>query len=67
MSEGSPEGSLGDPFEHEVLCSRDRIADCFTSDHVFNLSKKEFFAKEISVLETGLGFSLTPSHVDETD
>ena len=38
----------------------------FVSDHVF-LSKKQFFAKGISVLEKGLGFAPTPSHINEAD
>ena len=37
------------------------------SDHAFNLSKKELFAEEISVLEKGLGFTPTPSHINEDD
>ena len=59
--------SLGDPFEHEVLCPGDRITGSFVSDNVFNLSKKELSAKEISVLEKGLGFAPTPSHINEAD
>ena len=59
--------SLGDPFEHEVLCPGDRMTGSFVSDHVFNLSKKELSAKEISVLEKGLGFAPTPSHINEAD
>ena len=39
----------------------------FVSDHVFNLSKKELSAKDISVLEKGLGFAPTPSHINEAD
>ena len=42
---------MGDPFEHEVLCPGDRMTGSFVPDHVFNLRKKEFSAKEISVLE----------------
>ena len=59
--------SLGDPFEHEVLCPGDRLTGSFVSDHVFNLSKKELSAKELSVLEKGLGFAPTPSHINEVD
>ena len=33
--------SLGDPFEHEVLCLGDRMTGSSVSDYVFNLSKKE--------------------------
>ena len=32
--------SLGDPFEHEVLCPGDRMTGSFVLDHVFNLNKK---------------------------
>ena len=59
--------SLGAPFEHEVLYPGDRITGSFVSDHVFNLSKKELSAKDISVLEKGLGFAPTPSHINEAD
>ena len=59
--------SLRDPFEHEVLCPGDLLAGCFVSDHVFNLSNKELSAKEIPVLEKGLRFPPTPSHIDEAD
>ena len=37
------------------------------SDHAFNLSKKKLSAKEISVLEKGLEFRPTPSHINEDD
>ena len=43
------------------------MTGCFVSDHVFNLSKKELSAKEISVLEKGLGFAPIPYHINETD
>ena len=36
-------------------------------DHVFNLSKKELSAKEISVLEKRLGVAPTSSHINEAD
>ena len=39
----------------------------FVTDHVFNLSKKQLFAKGISILEKRLGFAPTPSHINETD
>ena len=39
----------------------------FVSDHVSNFSKQELSAKEISVLEKGLGFAPTPSHINEAD
>ena len=32
--------SLGDPFEHDVLSSWNRMAGSFVSNHVFNLNKK---------------------------
>ena len=59
--------SLGDPFEHEVLCPGNRMTGSFVSDHVFNLTKKELSAKEISVLEKGLGFVPNPSNINEAD
>ena len=59
--------SLDDPFEHEVLCPGDRMTGSIVSAHVFNLSKKELSAKEISVLEKVLGFAPTPSHINEAD
>ena len=37
------------------------------SDYVFNLSKKVLSQTEINVLEKGLGFSLTPSFINEVD
>ena len=39
----------------------------FVSDCVFNLSKKVLSQTEINVLEKGLGFSPTPSFINETD
>ena len=59
--------SLGDPFEHKGLCPGDQLTGSFVSDYVFNLSKKDLSAKEISVLEKGLGFAPTPSHINEAD
>ena len=53
--------SLGDPFDHEVLCPGDRLTGSFVSDHVLNLSQEELTAKEISVLEKWLGFASTLS------
>ena len=58
--------SLGDPFEHEVLCSEDRLKGSFVSDHVFNLSKKELSAKEICTRKK-LGFAPTPSYINEAN
>ena len=37
----------------------------FVSDYVFNLSKKVMSQTEIKVLEKGLGFSPTPSFINE--
>ena len=37
--------SLGDPFEHEVLCPGDRFTGSFVSDHVFNLNQKNCLLK----------------------
>ena len=39
---------LGDPFEHEVLCSGDRLTGAFVSDHIFNCLINLLSAKEIS-------------------
>ena len=39
----------------------------FVSDYVFNLSKKVLSQTEINVLEKGLGFSPTPSFINEAD
>ena len=39
----------------------------FVSEFVFNLSKKVLSQTEINVLEKGLGFSPTPSFINETD
>ena len=46
----------------------DRIKGSFSSDSVFNLSKKQKLSKtEIKFLEKGLGFSPTPSFINEED
>ena len=45
----------------------DRIKGSFSSDSVFNLSKKVLSETEIKVLEKGLGFSPTPSFINEAD
>ena len=58
--------SLVDSFELKVFCPGDPVTASFVSDHVF-LCKKQFFAKGISVLEKGLGFAPTPSHINEAD
>ena len=39
----------------------------FVSDYVFNLSQKTLSLLEIKVLEKGLGFSPTPSSINEVD
>ena len=39
----------------------------FVTDHVSNLSQKELPVKGMSVLEKRLGFTLTPTHINETD
>ena len=45
----------------------DRIKGNFVSDYVFNLSQKTLSPLEIKVLEKGLGFSPTPSSINEVD
>ena len=44
-----------------------RMTGLFVSDCVFNLSKKVLSQTEINVLEKGLGFSPTPSFINEAD
>ena len=44
-----------------------RMKGSFVSDYVFNLSKKVLSQTEINVLEKGLGFSPTPSFINEAD
>ena len=44
-----------------------RIKGNFFPDYVFNLSQKTLSPLEIKVLEKGLGFSLTPSSINEVD
>ena len=53
--------SLGDLFEHKVLCPGNRMTHSFVSDLVFSLRKKDLSAKEITVI------ALTPSHMNEAD
>ena len=53
--------SLGDLFEHEVLCPGNRMTHSFVSDLVFSLIKKDLSAKEMTVI------ALTPSHMNEAD
>ena len=45
----------------------DCIKGSFSSNSVFNLSKKVLSKTEIKVLEKGLGFSPTPSSINEAD
>ena len=58
----------------ESLCDNNKdhseegcMIGSFVSDYVFNLSKKVLSQTEINVLEKGLGFSPTPSFINETD
>ena len=44
-----------------------RVKGMFVSDYVFNLSQKTLSPSEIKVLEKGLGFSPTPSSINEVD
>ena len=44
-----------------------RIKGSFLSDSVFNLNKKVLSETENKVLEKGLGFSPTPSFINEAD
>ena len=44
-----------------------RMKGSFVSDYAFNLSKKVLSQTEINVLEKGLGFSPTPSFINEAD
>ena len=44
-----------------------RMKGSFVSYHVFNLSKKVLSQTEINMLEKGLGFSPTPSFINEAD
>ena len=45
----------------------DCIKGSFSSDSVFNLSKKVLSKTEIKVPDKGLGFSPTPSSINEAD
>ena len=51
---------LGDPFEYEILCPKDRRTGSFVTNHVFNQSKKELADNEIFAIEKCLGFAPTP-------
>ena len=44
-----------------------RTKGSFSSDSVFNLSKNVLSETEIKVLEKGIGFSPTPSFINEAD
>ena len=44
-----------------------RMTGLFVSGYVFHLSKKVLSRKEINMLEKGLGFSPTPSFINEAD
>ena len=57
-------GVINDSF---LETDSDRIKGSFSSDSVFNLSKKVLFKTEIKVLEKGLAFSPTPSFINEAD
>ena len=58
---------LGESNESFLETDSDRIKGSFSSDSVFNLSKKVLSETEIKVLEKGLGFSPTPSFINEAD
>ena len=59
--------SLGVSNDNFLETDSDRIKGSFSSDSVFNLSKKVLSETEIKVLEKGLGFSPTPSFINEAD
>ena len=59
--------SLGVINDSVLETDSDRIKGSFSSDSVFNLSKKVLSKTEIKVLEKGLRFSPTPSFINETD
>ena len=59
--------SLGVSNNNFLETDSDRIKGSFSSDSVFNLSKIVLFETEIKVLEKGLGFSSTPSFINEAD
>ena len=45
----------------------DRLRGSFISKKIFNLSKRVLTNTEVQVLEKGLGFVPTPSHIHEAD
>ena len=59
--------SLGVINDSVLETDSDRIKGFFSSDSVFNLSKKVLSKTEIKVLEKDLGFSPTPSFINEAD
>ena len=59
--------SLGVSNDSVLETDSDRIKGSFSSDSVFNLSKEVLSKTEIKVLEKGLGFSPTPSFINEAD
>ena len=79
ISESSHDLTQGDDLLLEILqslgVSNDSFlepeSDCnkgsFSYDSVFNLNKKVLSKTEIKVLEKGLGFSPTPSFINEAD
>ena len=50
--------------DHSV---EERMKGSFVSDYVFNLKNKVLSQTDINVLEKGLGFSPTPSFINEAD
>ena len=59
--------SLGVNNDNFLETDSDCIKGSFSSNSVFNLSKKVLSKTEIKVLEKGLGFSPTPSSINEAD
>ena len=59
--------SLGVINDSVLETDSDRIKGSSSPDFVFNLSKKVLSKTKIKVLEKGLGFSPTPSFINEAD
>ena len=59
--------SLGASNDNFLETDNDCFKGSFSSDSVFNLSKKVLSETETEVLEKGLGFSPTPSFINEAD
>ena len=59
--------SLGVNNDNFLETDSDCIKGSFSSDSVFDLSKKVLSKTEIKVPEKGLGFSPTPSSINEAD